>query len=119
MTTKADSKRAEELRGGIVSELRRGMIVVLVLSRLERQQYGYTLLKELAEAGLPVDQNTLYPLLRRLESQGLLESTWQVEEQRPRRYYTRTPLGSAVLRALKPDLADARKLMEEIEHVTR
>ena len=116
MGKKEEREQTEEIRSGIASELRRGLIVVLVLSRLEREQYGYTLLKELDAAGLPVDQYTLYPLLRRLETQGLLASAWKVEEQRPRRYYTRTALGTLVLRSLGEDLAGARKLLEEIEH---
>jgi DNA-binding PadR family transcriptional regulator len=109
---------AEELHQGIVAELRRGLSVVLVLARLAREQYGYTLLKELDSAGLPVDQNTLYPLLRRLESQGLLSSAWKVEEGRPRRYYTRTPLGTAILKGLRTELGAQRKLLEEIDHET-
>lgn len=110
---------AEELHRGIVAELRRGLSVVMVLARLGREQYGYTLLKDLEAAGLTVDQNTLYPLLRRLESQGLLTSTWKVEEQRPRRYYARTALGTAVLRGLRAELTAQRTLLEEIEHETR
>jgi len=110
---------AEELHRGIVAELRRGLAVAMVLARLGRERYGYTLLKELEQAGLEVDQNTLYPLLRRLESQGLLASTWKVEQQRPRRYYVRTPLGTAVLGGLRAELAAQRKLLEEIEHETR
>jgi len=109
----------EELHRGIVAELRRGLSVVLVLARLGREQYGYTLLKDLEAAGLSVDQNTLYPLLRRLESQGLLASTWKVEEQRPRRYYVRTPLGTAVLKGLRAELAAQQTLLKEIEHETR
>jgi PadR family transcriptional regulator PadR len=110
---------AETLHQGIVTELRRGFSVVLVLARLGREQYGYTLLKELDAAGLPVDQNTLYPLLRRLESQGLLSSAWKVEEGRPRRYYARTTLGGTVLKGLRPELIAQRKLLEEIDHETR
>ncbi len=110
---------AEELRRGIAAELRRGLSDVMVLARLEHEQYGYTLLKELEAAGLAVDQNTLYPLLRRLESQGLLSSAWKVEEQRPRRYYARTTLGTSVLRALRTELAAHRRLLEEVEHETR
>ena len=110
---------AEELHRGIVAELRRGLSVVIVLARLGREQYGYTLLKDLEAAGLTVDQNTLYPLLRRLESQGLLASTWKVEEQRPRRYYARTALGTAVLKGLRSELAAERTLLEEIDHETR
>ena len=110
---------AEEIRRGIAVELRRGLSVVMVLVRLEHEQYGYTLLKELDAAGMAVDQNTLYPLLRRLETQGLLSSAWKVEEQRPRRYYTRTGLGTAVLRGLRAELAAHRKLLEVIELETR
>jgi PadR family transcriptional regulator PadR len=110
---------AEEIRRGIVAELRRGLSVVMVLSRLEREQYGYTLLKELDAAGLPVDQNTLYPLLRRLEAQGLLSSAWKVEGQRPRRYYVRTGLGTTVLRGLRDELASQKRLLEVIDHDAR
>lgn len=115
------SKRGEveELHRGIVAELRRGLSAAMVLARLGSERYGYTLLKELEAAGLAVDQNTLYPLLRRLESQGLLASTWKVEEQRPRRYYARTALGTAVLKGLRSELAAQRRLLEEIEHETR
>jgi PadR family transcriptional regulator PadR len=109
----------EGIRLGIAAELRRGLAVVMALSRLEREQYGYTLLKELDAAGISVDQNTLYPLLRRLESQGLLTSEWKVEEQRPRRYYLRTGLGTTVLRGLRADLADLKRILEVIEHDAR
>lgn len=108
----------EEIQRGIAAELRRGLAVVLVLSRLGHEQYGYTLLKELDAVGLPVDQNTLYPLLRRLESQGLLSSEWKVEEQRPRRYYARTELGTAVLRGMRGELASHKKILEVIDHDT-
>jgi PadR family transcriptional regulator, regulatory protein PadR len=104
---------------GIISELRRGLVVAVVLSRLGTAQYGYTLLKDLEAAGLPVDQNTLYPLLRRLESQGLLSSEWRVEGQRPRRYYLRTETGAAVLKSLGPELANQRRIMEEIDNGSR
>lgn len=109
----------EELHRALVAELRRGLSVVLVLARLGRERYGYTLLKDLEAAGLAIDQNTLYPLLRRLESQGLLASTWKVEEQRPRRYYVRTALGTAVLKGLRDELGTQKKLLEGIEHETR
>jgi DNA-binding PadR family transcriptional regulator len=106
----------EEIQRGIAAELRRGLAVVLVLSRLGRERYGYTLQKELDEAGLPVDQNTLYPLLRRLEAQGLLTSEWKVEGQRPRRYYARTGLGTKVLRGLRSELEKHMRILEVIEH---
>ena len=61
----------------VVLELRRGVIVLAVLSQLNSEQYGYSLLKLLSDQGLEVDQGTLYPLLRRLEAQGLLQSVWK------------------------------------------
>ncbi|BCY16961.1 MAG: PadR family transcriptional regulator [Chloroflexi bacterium] len=84
-------------------EMRRGVIVLAVLNLLQEEQYGYSVLRLLAENGLDVDQGTLYPLLRRLESQGLLESNWRVEEARPRRYYTISPLGRQVLPKLQKE----------------
>ena len=84
----------------IVSELRRGVISIAVLSQLDEEQYGYSLLKRLTEDGLEIDQGTLYPLLRRLEGQGLLQSSWRVESDRPRRYYVISEQGRQVLRQL-------------------
>ncbi len=93
---------AENLEN-ISQELRRGLIMLAVLSQLGKQQYGYALLKLLAEKGLEVDQGTLYPLLRRLEAQGLLESAWNVEEGRPRRYYVISSEGKKLLPQLKSE----------------
>ena len=76
-----------EMLNNTMLELRRGVIVLAVLSQLDEEQYGYSLLKRLSDQGLEVDQGTLYPLLRRLETQGLLQSVWKLEEARPRRYY--------------------------------
>jgi DNA-binding PadR family transcriptional regulator len=88
----------------ILLELRRGVIVIAVLSQLGEEQYGYSLLKLLSEQGLEVDQGTLYPLLRRLEAQGLLQSDWRIaEEARPRRYYVISPQGQAALAQLKDE----------------
>lgn len=84
-------------------ELRRGVIVLAVLSQLGEPQYGYSLLKLLSDQGLELDQGTLYPLLRRLESQDLLESTWKLEEARPRRYYVISPAGRDLLPQLKTE----------------
>jgi PadR family transcriptional regulator PadR len=86
----------------IVLELRRGMIALAVLSQLEEEKYGYSLLKVLSDQGLVIDQGTLYPLLRRLEAQGLLQSDWRIaDEVRPRRYYVISPQGCAALTQLK------------------
>jgi PadR family transcriptional regulator PadR len=69
------------------SELRRGALVLAVLSQLRSAQYGYSLRQALAEQGMPIEEGTLYPLLRRLEGQGLLDSEWRIEDGPPRRYY--------------------------------
>ncbi|RYG28955.1 PadR family transcriptional regulator [bacterium] len=78
-------------------ELRRGCLVLAALAALREERYGYTLRKELAEHGLEIDEGTLYPLLRRLESQGLLESEWREEEKRKKRFYRLNGNGEKVL----------------------
>ena len=92
-----------EMIDNLTLELRRGVIVLAVLSQLDEEQYGYSLINGLKEAGLEIDQGTLYPLLRRLESQGLLQSKWRVEGDRPRRYYVTSLLGSSMLVRLKDE----------------
>jgi DNA-binding PadR family transcriptional regulator len=84
-------------------ELRRGTLVVAVLAALRHEQYGYGLRRALASAGLEIDENTLYPLLRRLESQGLLESQWREVERRERRFYRLSDQGAEALRRLTDD----------------
>jgi PadR family transcriptional regulator PadR len=81
-------------------ELRRGILVVAVLAALRRERYGYTLRKTLSEHGLDIDESTLYPLLRRLESQGLLISEWREEDNRNKRFYVLTSDGETMLRRL-------------------
>ena len=93
----------QQMVENMVLELRRGVIVLAVLSQLQEEQYVYSILKLLADKGLEVDQGTLYPLLRRLESQGLLESLWRVEGARPRRYYVISAEGRKVLPLLKEE----------------
>jgi PadR family transcriptional regulator PadR len=93
----------QQMVENMVLELRRGVIVLAVLSQLQEEQYGYSILKLLADKGLEVDQGTLYPLLRRLEFQGLLESLWRVEGARPRRYYVISTEGRKVLPLLKEE----------------
>jgi PadR family transcriptional regulator, regulatory protein PadR len=87
----------------LIQELRRGVIVLAVLSLLQEELYGYSLLKRLAEQQMEVDQSTLYPLLRRLETQGLLESKWRLEESRPRRYYVISAEGKLALPLLRAE----------------
>jgi DNA-binding PadR family transcriptional regulator len=84
----------------LILELRRGTLVLSVLSQLYEAQYGYALKQRLADKGLDIDQGTLYPLLRRLEKQGLLDSEWSVETSRPRRYYVLSDMGESVLQTL-------------------
>ncbi len=86
--------------GQLNQELRRGTLVLCVLSQLKSPEYGYSLIQRLANKGLHIEQNTLYPLLRRLEKQGLVDSNWSVEEARPRRYYQLSEQGQHVLTAL-------------------
>ena len=84
-------------------ELRRGAIVLAILGQLREPLYGYSLRERLADEGLEVKEGTLYPLLRRLESQGLLDSEWDVGEGRPRRYYSLSKKGEKVLAELQTE----------------
>ena len=84
-------------------ELRRGTVVLACLLRLTTPDYGYALLEELERGGFAVDANTLYPLLRRLEKQGLLTSEWNTDEARPRKFYATTGEGSALAATLLDD----------------
>ena len=81
-------------------ELRRGCLTLAVLAQLRQEHYGYTLRKELAERGLEIDESTLYPLLRRLETQGLLASQWREEDKRNKRFYLLSAEGEQILTRL-------------------
>ena len=91
----------EDTVSGLVLELRRGTLILLVLSQLREPMYGYSLVKKLNDHDVPMDANTLYPLMRRLESQGLLTSQWDTSEAKPRKYYQITEDGQAVLEKTK------------------
>ncbi|WP_155368072.1 PadR family transcriptional regulator [Catellatospora vulcania] len=93
-----DSPAGQSLK--LEQDLRKGVLVLAVLSQLRTQQYGYSLRQALAERGMPIEEGTLYPLLRRLESQGLLASQWQVDDGPPRRYYTLSVQGAEAYREL-------------------
>lgn len=95
-------------------EMRRGNLVLVVLTQLDKEQYGYSLIQLLSDKGFEIEQNTLYPLLRRLEDQGLLDSSWKVEENRPRRYYTISKLGMQVRTELINDWRILEKSMSFI-----
>ena len=96
MSPTDDSRPASPL----APDLRRGALVLVTLAQLREARYGYALRERLAEAGLVVPEGTLYPLLRRLEKQGLLTSEWRVEGNRPRRYYRTSKAGKRELTAL-------------------
>ena len=94
----AQDNHKEEQYEKLLLELRRGILVLAVLSQLQEDQYGYSLKQSLSDKGLPIKEGTLYPLLRRLEGQGLLESDWQViDDARPRRYYQISANGETIL----------------------
>lgn len=91
---------AQETYENLRLELRRGCLVLAVLAQLHEEQYGYTLRKALAARGMEIDEGTLYPLLRRLEAQGLLVSEWREEDKRNKRFYLLSPDGKQLLQQL-------------------
>jgi DNA-binding PadR family transcriptional regulator len=93
----------EELLSTHLQELRRGTVVLACLLILEQPNYGYALLEVLERHGFTVDANTLYPLLRRLEKQGLLASDWNTDESRPRKFYRTSPDGISLAQTLTED----------------
>jgi PadR family transcriptional regulator PadR len=95
-------------------ELRRGCLVVAVLAQLRVEHYGYALRKALADRGLDIEENTLYPLLRRLESQGLLASEWREEDRRNKRFYRLSTEGHRILQKL---LAEWRHLNGSLNRI--
>jgi PadR family transcriptional regulator PadR len=96
----ASAPDVQELVENLRLELRRGCLVLAVLAQLRAEHYGYSLRRTLEQAGLPVDEGTLYPLLRRLESKGLLVSEWREQDNRNKRFYRLSPAGRAVLKQL-------------------
>ena len=110
MMNAKENKELEKLR----QEMRRGVIVLATLSQLEQEQYGYSLIKDLNDKGFEVGQDTLYPLLRRLEEQDLLNSEWRVEDPRPRRYYKLNDTGCEVLEQLKTEWRAQVETIKEI-----
>jgi PadR family transcriptional regulator PadR len=98
------------------SELRRGSLILAVLAQLRSEQYGYTLRKALAEHGMDIDEGTLYPLLRRLETQGLLVSEWREEDKRNKRFYVLSPEGKQILQQL---LAEWRSIDSSLTAIVK
>jgi PadR family transcriptional regulator PadR len=97
-------------------ELRRGCLVLAVLAQLRAEHYGYTLRKALTDDGLEIEESTLYPLLRRLETQGLLTSEWREEDKRNKRFYRLSKEGKVVLKQL---LEEWRGMGESLDRILR
>ena len=107
---------AADIAEKLNSEIRRGSLVLAVLSQLKVEHYGYSLRKSLSDHGLDVEEGTLYPLIRRLEKQGLLDSEWREENKRRKRFYRLSDMGELVYRTL---LDDWRTLNVSLNAITR
>ncbi|TDL30942.1 PadR family transcriptional regulator [Jeotgalibacillus sp. S-D1] len=92
-----------DLLSSLTTELRRGTLTLAVLSQLQTPQYGYSLVQLLEKSGIVIDQSTLYPLLRRLEKQKLVTSSWDTTESRPRKYYVLSDFGTELFLQLKQE----------------
>ena len=106
----------DELLQGLIVDLRRGTLVLAVLSILEESKYGYSLLQDMESQGVRIEANTLYPLLRRLESQGLLVSEWDTTESRPRKYYSLSERGQGLLVQLHYEW---RRMSHEVDNLLK
>ena len=104
------SEKLESMR----LELRRGILILAVLNALQQEQYGYSLRKALQLVDIDIEEGTLYPLVRRLESYGLLNSRWSSDEGRKRRYYQTSPKGVETLKALQADWQQLNKSLVKI-----
>ena len=100
-----------------LQELRRGTVVVASLTVLRTPGYGYSLLETLSAAGFEVEANTLYPLLRRLETQGLLTSSWNTDEARPRKFYRTTEYGDSIAAALRNEWTRLDRAVSDLDAI--
>ncbi len=110
----------QNILASMMTELRRGTLSLAVLSQLHEPQYGYSLLQCLEAKGIQIEANTLYPLMRRLETQGLLENSWDTTSARPRKYYALSEAGKEIYAELKKEWENTcvginRLLKEEAE----
>jgi PadR family transcriptional regulator, regulatory protein PadR len=110
----SNSTTSPEVLENLKLELRRGCLIVAVLAQLRTEQYGYTLRKALADDGLVIDEGTLYPLLRRLEIQGLLVSQWREEDKRNKRFYRLSPTGELTLKQLLEEWESINKSLNRM-----
>ncbi|WP_397538028.1 PadR family transcriptional regulator [Rummeliibacillus pycnus] len=99
------------LLNSLTTELRRGTLTLAVLSQLQTPQYGYSLVQSLEKSGVSIDQSTLYPLLRRLEKQELVSSSWDTAESRPRKYYILSEYGLEIFMQLKKEWIKNSKVL--------
>src|SRR3954469_13469290 len=101
------------LLNSLTTELRRGTLTLAVLSQLRTPQYGYSLVQLLEDSGISIEQSTLYPLLRRLEKQELVTSSWDRSESRPRKYYVLSEYGLEIFLKLKDEwIRNSKELYE-------
>ncbi len=107
----------DEIYANFVVELRRGVTNLVVLNQCQQPAYGYQLVKELADSGIPLEANTVYPLLRRLEDQGLLHSDWDTSTEKPRKYYQITENGRHLLVKITAYWRESVKNIESILEV--
>lgn len=105
---------ANEHLDKLMQELRRGTLTISVLSQISKPQYGYSLVTLLGEKGIHVEPGTLYPMLRRLEKQGLLESKWDTNDSRPRKYYLLSSTGKEVYDLL---VAEWKRIVVNLDHL--
>jgi DNA-binding PadR family transcriptional regulator len=104
----------QDVANGHTQELRRGTVVLACLMVLRKPEYGYALLETLDSLGFPVDANTLYPLLRRLEKQGLLSSDWNTDQARPRKFYRTSDTGRELADLLLADWSDIQSSIHKL-----
>ena len=104
----------KEIVDGLLLELRRGVLILGVLSQLDQKEYGYSLIQKLQLHKFVIEAGTLYPLLRRLEKQGLLESSWELIENRPRRYYQISQQGIVLYEQLKKEYFDMNAIISQL-----
>jgi len=107
-------EKKEEFVDSFIVELNRGTYTLAVLSQLKEPQYGYSLLEELVKKNIMIESSTLYPLLRRLEKQGILVSEWDTSESRPRKYYKLSTYGHEILKILIQEWRKTESIMTNI-----
>ncbi len=104
----------EKIMDNLLQELKRGNLVLSVLLNADEPSYGYSMVNTLKESGIDIEQNTLYPLLRRLEKQEILESTWDTSESRPRKYYKISKTGLKIRESLKTEWLHINEVLKKM-----